>query len=203
MVGQHRRTVVTDRALVEQAIAGDTDAYATLARATARRLFLVAHRILRDTDAAEDAVQQTLVTIWTELPRLRDPSSFESWSYRIVTRAALAEAKRQVRHRSIIDIGATEPTTPDQSAGVETRDAVEQAFRRLTPEARAVVVLRFYADLPIKDIGFALGIPAGTVASRLHRAMRDMRSTLSREEPLIASVKATDDGRVLAGEPTR
>lgn len=194
---------MTDRALVERAIAGDTDAYATLARTTARRLFLVAHRILRDTDAAEDAVQQTLVTIWTELPRLRNPSSFDGWSYRIVTRAALAEAKRRVRHRSIIEIGATEATTPDHSASAETRDTLEQAFRRLTPEVRAVVVLRFYADLPIKDIGYALGIPAGTVASRLHRAMRDMRSTLSREEPDVTSVNACDDDRVLVGEPTR
>jgi RNA polymerase sigma-70 factor (ECF subfamily) len=184
-------------------MAGDADAYATLAKAAARRLFLVAHRILRDSDAAEDAVQQTLVTIWKELPRLRDPGSFDGWSYRIVTRAALAESKRRVRGRGIAEIGAVEPMTPDASSSVERRDTIERAFRQLTPESRAVVVLRYYADLPLKDIGFALGIPAGTVASRLHRAIQDMRYTLSHDERQGSTVDTSHDERVLAGEPTR
>ena len=85
------------RALVERAQRGDRDAYEELARDAARRLFLVASRLLRDTDAAEDAVQQTLVTIWRDLGTLRDPRPFEQWTYRIVVRACREESRRHRR----------------------------------------------------------------------------------------------------------
>lgn len=192
---------MTDPALVQRAIDGDQEAYAALVRSAARRLYLVAHRILRDSDAAEDAVQQTLLIIWKELPRLRDADRFEGWSYRIVTRAALAEAKRRGRSRNINEIAGYEPTTGAVAQMVEDRDAIERAFRRLTPETRAVVVLRYYADLPLKDIGDVLGIPAGTVGSRLHRAMRDMRAVVSRDEPPGPTGTTGADARILAREP--
>ena len=192
-----------DRALVERAIDGDAGAYEAMARSAARRLFLIAHRILRDTDAAEDAVQQTLVTIWKELPRLRDPGNFDAWTYRIVTRAAVAEAKRQKRSRSVVEIHTSEPSTPDGTSRIDTQDAIDHAFAKLTPEHRAVVVLRYYADLPIKEIAYALGIPGGTVASRLHRAMRDMRAAIEEDEPPGPTASTGDDDRILAGEPTR
>ena len=192
-----------DRALVERARDGDSGAYETLARDVSRRLFLIAHRILRDTDAAEDAVQQTLVTIWKELPRLRDPGSFDAWTYRIVTRAAVTEAKRQKRSQAIVEIHANEPSSPDGTSRVDTQDAIDHAFERLSPESRAVVVLRFYADLPIKQIAFALGIPDGTVGSRLHRAMRDMRAVMEEDEPPGPTGTTGGDDRILAGESTR
>ena len=141
-----------DRSLVEQARDGDAAAYDRLAREASRRLFLIAHRILRDTDAAEDAVQQTLVTIWRELPRLRDPERFDVWSYRIVTRAAITEAKRKRRTVRIADMDMAEPSATDGMANVATRDSLERAFARMKPESRAVLVLRYYVDLPIKEI---------------------------------------------------
>ena len=68
--------------LIGRAQRGDEEAFASLAVATGDRLHAVAHRILRDTDLAEDATQQALLTIWRDLPQLRDPSRFEAWSYR-------------------------------------------------------------------------------------------------------------------------
>ena len=68
------------RELVERAATGDQDAFASLAQASSGRLYAVAYRILRDSYLAEDALQQTLITIWKELPRLRDPDRFEAWS---------------------------------------------------------------------------------------------------------------------------
>ena len=85
--GAHRRgPTLVDRSLVERAQEGDRDAYEALALASARRLYLTAYRIVRDTDRADDAVQQTLVAMWRELPSLRDPDRFESWTYRLVLR---------------------------------------------------------------------------------------------------------------------
>ena len=79
-----------DRELVERAQRGNREAYETLARESARRLFLVCHRVLRDTELAEDAVQRTLVAIWRELPGLRDPDRFERAGRHVGGRAPIA-----------------------------------------------------------------------------------------------------------------
>ena len=173
-----------DRELVERARAGDQDAYEILARERARPLLGVAYRILRDQDAAEDAVQATLVRIWRELPRLRDPDRFEPWTHRIVVRASLDAARTIRSQRSIRIVPAIEPSTPDAARATSIRDELDGAFRRLSTEHRAVVVLHHYLGYSIGEIAEILGIPYGTVGSRLHRALRDLRSTLIREEQL-------------------
>src|SRR4029078_4732446 len=86
-----------DRALVDAARCGDEEAFAAIAPGSAGRLFTVAHRILRDVGRAEDAVQQTLVTAWRELPRLRESDRFDAWIHRILVNACYAEAKRGSR----------------------------------------------------------------------------------------------------------
>ena len=193
---------MADQALVERARDGDPGAYEALAREIARRLYLVAHRILRDADAAEDAAQQTLVTIWRELPRLRDTERFDAWSYRIVTNAAFAEAKRRRRGREVVDVRAIGRTQADHAAQVEDREAIDRAFEQLSPEHRAVVVLRYYADLPIKEIAYALGVPPGTVGSRLHRAMAEMRAAMEEHEPPGPTGTTGREDAVIAGEAT-
>jgi RNA polymerase sigma-70 factor, ECF subfamily len=199
--GSGREAGQLDRSLVEQARDGDPGAYDRLARVVSRRLFLIAHRILRDTDAAEDAVQQTLVTIWRELPRLRDVERFDVWSYRIVTRASIAEAKRKRRTVRIADIDIAVPSTADGMASVATRDSLERAFARMKPESRAVLVLRYYVDLPIKEIAEIIGIPYGTVGSRLHRAMSELRYLLGAEwpRPPAEAPREAGDGLLAGG----
>jgi RNA polymerase sigma-70 factor (ECF subfamily) len=76
-----------DTKLVLEAQRGDEEAFASLAVAVGDRLHAVAHRILRDTDLAEDATQQALLSIWRDLPQLRDPARFDAWSYRLLVRA--------------------------------------------------------------------------------------------------------------------
>ena len=86
-----------DTELVIAAQHGDEEAFASLAVAVGDRLHAVAHRILRDIDLAEDATQQALLTIWRDLPQLRDPARFEAWSYRLLVRACYAEGRRTRR----------------------------------------------------------------------------------------------------------
>ena len=76
-----------DRTLIEAARSGDEEAFASIARGSVDRLYAVAHRILRDVGLAEDAVQQTLVTAWRELPGLREVDRFEGWIHRILVHA--------------------------------------------------------------------------------------------------------------------
>jgi RNA polymerase sigma-70 factor (ECF subfamily) len=143
-----------------------------------RPLFRVAHRILRDLDAAEDAVQRALVDIWRDLPRLRDLDRFDAWTYRLVVRASLDEARQRRRHAHVRELPSDEPGAPDASASFAARDALERAFDRLRPEHRAVVVLHHYAGFPLTEIATILGVPYGTVGSRLHYALRELRAAL-------------------------
>jgi RNA polymerase sigma-70 factor (ECF subfamily) len=168
-----------DTDLVIRAQKGDEQAFASLAVACGDRLHAVAHRILRDIDLAEDATQQALLSIWRDLPQLRDPARFEAWSYRLLVRACYAEARRTRRWTPTLRVLPTdEPAEPDGTTSVHDRDQLERGFRRLSIDHRAVVVLHHYLDLSIDEVAEALGVPAGTVRSRLHHAMRGLRAAL-------------------------
>src|SRR6185312_16529316 len=168
-----------DTDLVLRAQRGDEEAFASLAVAIGDRLHAISHRILRDTDLAEDATQQALLTIWRDLPQLRDPARFDAWSYRLLVRACYSEARR-TRHwaPNLRLMPADEPTSTDGSTLVVDRDQLERGFRRLSIEHRAVVVLHHYLDMPIDQVAETLGVPPGTVRSRLHYAMQGLRAAL-------------------------
>jgi RNA polymerase sigma-70 factor, ECF subfamily len=176
------REVQLDRGLVERARDGDREAYELLARSVGRSMFQVAHRILRDLDAAEDAVQRALVGIWRDLPRLQDLDRFEAWTYRLVVRASLEEARQRRRHAHVRELPTEGPSVPDSSGPIAARDALDRAFERLSPDHRAVVVLHHYAGFPLGEIAAILGIPYGTVGSRLHHAMRELRAVLGAQD---------------------
>jgi RNA polymerase sigma-70 factor (ECF subfamily) len=167
-----------DTELVVQAQRGDEEAFASLAVAVGGRLHAVAHRILRDLDLAEDATQQALLSIWRDLPQLRDPARFEAWSYRLLVRACYAEAKNARKWTPGLHLVEADRWTDDSSVAIANRDQLERAFRRLSVEHRAVVVLHHYLDLPLPAVAEALGIPPGTARSRLHHAMRGLRAAL-------------------------
>jgi RNA polymerase sigma-70 factor (ECF subfamily) len=168
-----------DTDLVTQAQHGDEEAFASLALAVGDRLHAVAHRILRDTDLAEDATQQALLSIWRDLPQLRDPARFDAWSYRLLVRACYAEGRRTRQWTPNIRLlTADEPMSADGSSAVIDRDQLERGFRRLSIDHRAVVVLHHYLDWPLDQIAETLGVPLGTVRSRLHHAMRGLRAAL-------------------------
>jgi RNA polymerase sigma-70 factor (ECF subfamily) len=168
-----------DRELVERAQLGDESAYAALAVRIGDRMYAAAHHILRDTGRAEDATQHAMIDIWRMLPQLKDPDRFQAWAYRIVVRAAYAEARRQ----RLWGLGAAGMTpdrsfSPDHAARVADRDQLERGFQRLPVDHRAVVVLKHYAGLSNPEIAEVLDIPEGTVRSRLHYSLKTLRAAL-------------------------
>ncbi len=168
-----------DTDLVTRAQHGDEEAFASLAVAAGDRLHAVAHRILRDLHLAEDATQQALLAIWRDLPQLRDPARFDAWSYRLLVRACYAEGRRSRQWTPNMRLlPSHEPTQADGTSAVVDRDQLERGFRRLSIDHRAVVVLHHYLDMPLDQVAEALGVPAGTVRSRLHHAMRGLRAAL-------------------------
>jgi RNA polymerase sigma-70 factor, ECF subfamily len=168
-----------DTDLVTRAQNGDEEAFASLAVAVGDRLHAVAHRILRDIELAEDATQQALLNVWRDLPQLRDPARFDAWAYRLLVRACYEERRKQRQWTpSLRLLPADEPRQVDASISVDDRDQLERGFRRLSIDHRAVVVLHHYLDLPLDQVADSLGIPIGTVRSRLHHAMRGLRAAL-------------------------
>lgn len=182
-----------DSELVLRAQAGDPDAFTELVDATGGRLHAIAYSILRDRDAAADATQHALMAAWRGLPGLRDPERFEAWTYRLVVRACHAEARRAPRWMPIDPVleqlaaGGQDPVR-----GIGDRDQLERGFRRLSVDQRAVVVLRHLLDLSPEHVAIALGVPVGTVHSRLSRAMAALRAALDADDrpptPPVADV---------------
>ena len=158
---------------------GDRAAFGLLAAGLATRFLAVSRRILRDVDLAEDATQQALVAIWRDLPQLRDPARFDAWSYRLLVRACYAEGHRTRRWAPNLHLLPAEPLDAGEGLDlVVDRDQLERGFRRLSIDHRAVVVLHHYLDMPLDQVADTLGVPVGTVRSRLHYAMRGLRAAL-------------------------
>jgi len=171
---------VDQQGLVERARRGDRQAFADLARASGARLDATARLILRDPDLAQDAVQETLIRAWRSLPGLRDPDAFDHWLHALVAHACLELIRKRKRRVIEVELSpADDPSTLDTSGLIADRDQLERALDRLEPEIRAVVVLYYYLDLPLARIADVLGIPVGTVKSRLHRSLGLMRSTMA------------------------
>ena len=171
-----------DEELVVRARQGDRRAFETLMGADYPRLFRVAHGVLRDRSGAEDATQQAYFDIWRNLRRLRSTSKYEAWSYRILVNACRREARRTPKWIPSDAIpAAREPRSVDALGSVLDRDELERGFRRLTVDQRAVIVLHFLQDMTLEQVATTLGIPRGTVDSRLGRALRTMRTVMGAE----------------------
>ena len=179
-------------ALVERAMRGDDVAFAELVDADADRCLAIAYRILRDVEAAEDAVQQAFLLAWRDLPRLRDVERYDVWLHRLLVNACYEEARRRRRWTSRVRLLPVDgPAGDDPTVSVDDRDQIERAFERLTPEQRAVFVLHHYAGLPVATIAQVVGAPEGTVKSRLHYATRSLRAAIAVDSlPTTAEIRS-------------
>ena len=170
-----------DQDLVSRAKQGDKDAFTTLVVRHGDRLYSVAFRVLRDTTRAEDAVQQTFLTAWHELHRLRDDDRLEAWLYRLLVNACYAELRHTRRWQPglrVMTDPETGPSSEDAQASVALRDQLERAFRRLPGEQRAVLAMHHYLGMSGEEIAEALGLAPGTVRSRLYYARQQMRAAI-------------------------
>ena len=168
----------------ERVIAADAEAARAVAfeRLVEDRLdatYRLARLILRDAQEAEDATHDAFVRAWRDHGRLRDPERFDAWFGRILVNAC-RDRLRKESHRRHDDLataaGAT--TASDPNRQVDDRDALERAFRTLNADQRIAVVLRYYRDLTVEQVARTVGAPVGTVRSRLHYALKELRRAL-------------------------
>ncbi|HEX5465130.1 MAG TPA: SigE family RNA polymerase sigma factor [Candidatus Limnocylindrales bacterium] len=146
--------------------------------------YRLAYHLLGDPTEAEDACQDALLAAWRAWPRLRDHASFEAWFDRIVANGCLERLRRRGRRPTVRLTEIAGPSGPpalqsaDPAPGLAEHDAIGRALERLSPEQRAVVVLRYWSDLTTEQTADRLGIAPGTVRSRLHYALANLRRAL-------------------------
>jgi RNA polymerase sigma-70 factor (ECF subfamily) len=141
----------------------------------------VVYRMCGDANLAEDAAQEAFIRAWKHLPNYRPRSPFRNWVYRIATNAALDVLRRE---RETVDVDVL--PIPSSGAGpeaavqeAEQSARVKQAVLELPEASRTVLVLREYEGLSYKEIADTLGIPIGTVMSRLNYARNRLRESLA------------------------
>jgi RNA polymerase sigma-70 factor (ECF subfamily) len=173
------------RDLVERAMAGDRDAFTELTRESIGKLYAIARLILRDDQRAEDATQEALVAAWSQLSALRDPDRFDAWQRRLLVRSCYREAGRDQRQRRLkATIRPFATVVQDPAIKVADQDELAHGFAALRPDQRALLVLHHYLGLPVQETSEILGIPVGTVKSRLFRTTQQLRAALEAEARL-------------------
>lgn len=143
--------------------------------------YRLARAILRDSTDAQDATHDAFEQAWRKWSTLRDPARFQPWFDRILVntcRDRLRSARWRVKDISTEAVA----TTGDPFARAHDRDVLANALAALSPDQRVVVALRYYRDLPVDEIGTRLGIPAGTVQSRLHYALKRLHSAIDTDD---------------------
>jgi RNA polymerase sigma-70 factor (ECF subfamily) len=170
-----------ERELIVQAQQGDRRAFGKLVRCHREGVVNVVYRMCGDANLAEDAAQEAFIRAWKHLPNYRPQSPFRNWVYRIANNAALDVLRRRRETVNVDELPiASSNTGPEATVEKEERAVrVRQAVLELPEASRAVLILREYEGLSYKEIADTLGIPIGTVMSRLNYARTRLRESLA------------------------
>jgi RNA polymerase sigma-70 factor, ECF subfamily len=173
-----------ERRLLRDARRGDHGAFVFLMRRHEARLRALAFRVLRDPDLVADAVQETALRAFRSLDTFRDDAAVSSWLYRVTYNVCLDLLARSRRQTEVAQRFRWEPEgyAPDPARRVSAGDELSRALDGLSPEHRAVVYLCIQQDLDHTTVAEVLGIPYGTVGSRLNHARAVLQRALSRED---------------------
>lgn len=166
--------------LVARARSGDRNAFDSLVGPLIDRAFRLAYGMLHDREAAEDAVQEAALRAWKSIRNLRPGTEMRPWFLAIVAN----QCRSTVRHRwwKVLKLDTlVGPAQPFEDPVVRGA-ALRQAIRGLKPDHRLALVLHFYMDLPLEEVAAITGVPVGTVKSRIHRAVAQLRPQLEAEE---------------------
>lgn len=164
--------------LVAAARRGDRDAFGALVEPELAKAIGAARILSRSGPDASDAVQNALLSAWRGLDGLRDPDAFPAWFRRHVVRAAI----RMGRQRQVVQLDLGGAVAPDDLERTVQHRQLGRAFDRLDERDRLLLTLHHFWGLPIAETAVHLGIPAGTVKSRIHHATARLRAAYDAEE---------------------
>ncbi len=171
----------SEQKLIAAALGGDQDAYGELVSRCHQQVIGVVYRMCGDIHLAEEAAQEAFIRAWQRLDRYNPERPFRNWVFRIAINAALDALRKQPHSVSLSDlpVAARESGPESHLENKERTQMVQQAVMALPVAARVVLVLREYQQLSYQDISDALGIPMGTVMSRLNYARSALRKSLA------------------------
>jgi RNA polymerase sigma-70 factor, ECF subfamily len=175
--------------ILDRARRGDQEAFAAVIRHYDRGLRSLAYRLLGDRDRMDDALQEAYLKAFRALPRFRGDSKLGTWLYRITYNVCLDELGRSARgaHLPLADVPEAADGGPAPDDAVSSRHVLAAALGSLPPEDRAAVLLVDAEGFDYRAAGEVLGVPAGTIASRLNRARGALRRALA--EPAEAAAR--------------
>ena len=182
----------SDWELVQRSQAGDHEAFRELVERYQRKIAALALGMLRNREDASDIVQETFAKAYQNLDRFKGDSALYTWLYRIAFNLCVDHQRRDSRHTTVplevderggspLPLPEGEPPRDDpfeRTRGSEIRQQLDEAIRSLTPEHRAVILLREIEGLSYEEISHVLQVPKGTVMSRLHYARRQLQARL-------------------------
>jgi RNA polymerase sigma-70 factor (ECF subfamily) len=168
------------------ATAGDAgDRFLRLANGELDRAYRLAGLLLGDEHEAQDATQDALIRAWQSIDALRDPAGFRAWFDRILVNICRDRLRRRRRITFVaIDAEADEVRRPgtqyaaDPFRAVLDRDHAVRALAAVSPDERIVLILHYWADLTLESVAERLGWPVGTVKTRLHHGLNEIRRAL-------------------------
>ena len=181
-----------DHRLIAECLKGDTTAFGVLVRRYQDRLFNTVYRLVGNAEDAQDVVQESFLSAYQALDGFKGDALFFTWLYRIAMNTAISLKRKQ---RAVLRLDGRDGETAlepcDLSDLSRPGHALEQAEReqriqlalsRLSPEHRAVLVLKDMEGQKYEEMADVLGVPVGTIRSRLHRARLELRELLEKSE---------------------
>ena len=168
---------------------GDQAAFGHLVETYQKRVYALTVRMCPTPELAEEAAQEAFLSAWQGLPFFRGDAAFSTWLYRLASNACVDLLRKERRHQgtSLDDdaVGAeipdTKPTPEEAAETKELRAQIEAGLRQLSPEHRAVLILREIQQLNYEEIADALSLDLGTVKSRISRGRRQLRDFLKEQ----------------------
>lgn len=159
----------TDAEIIARCRQGSRDAFADLVHKHQRWLINLMFQLVGSEAEAEDVAQEALLTAWERLGDLREGQAFSAWLRRIAVNLALAQRRKQARRRRLTPVETSLAPDPDESF------AVRQILQRMKPQHAVVLVLIEMQGLSYQEVAETLGVPVGTIRSRLHYARQRFR----------------------------
>ena len=180
-----------DQILVEQSQAGYSEAFGLLAKKYQRKVYEIAYRFTQNVDEASDLSQEIFVKAYRALSNFESSSTFYTWLYRIAHNAGIDYTRRRKTRpehlfsdefpndQQLLHPQVTDRQVVSTAEASEIQDKIKQAIARLSPRQQQVFVLRYYQDLPLREIGEILGLRIGTVKAQLFNSIRKLRQLLT------------------------
>lgn len=172
-------SIANTQQLVDSCISGDRLAMQQIYEQCSDRVYALMLRMVGEQDA-EDLTQHVFLTMFRKLDQFNGRSKLETWLYRLATNEALQHLRRKKRHATFPLVAEPEASDPDRIGASEEAELLETAMSRLEPGLRAVLLLKEQQGLCYQEIAQCVGIPEGTVGSRLNRARKELRIELTK-----------------------